>query len=87
MQAAATAVEYASYGTLAISMLPCKIVGLELFGVLQMAHINVGNMDNVNTLLTPLMGMKGVHGYSMNMGEEKPKSRLLQSSSYTPGRV
>lgn len=87
MQAATTAVEYASYGTLALSVLPCKIVGLELFGVLQMAHINVGNMDNVNTLLTPMMGMKGVHGYSMNLGKENSKSRLLQSSSYTPDRI
>lgn len=87
LQSVTTAVEYASYGTLALSMLPCKIVGLELFGVLQMAHLNVGNMDNVNTLMAPLMGMKGVHGYSMNLGEEKAKSRLLQSSSYTPGRV
>lgn len=69
LQGLTTAVEYASYGTLALSMLPCKIVGLELFGVLQMAHLNVGNMDNVNTLMTPLMGMKGVHGFSMSMGK------------------
>ena len=88
LQSVATAVEYASYGTLALSMLPCKIVGLELFGVLQMSHLNVGNMDNVNTMMTPLMGMKGVHGLTMDMGKESTnKSRLLQSSSYTPGRV
>jgi hypothetical protein len=49
--------------------LPCKIVGLELFGVLQLAHINVGNMDYVNTMMTPLMGMKGVQGFTMNMGQ------------------
>ena len=55
MRGFAKAVQYASYGTLALSALPCKIVGLELFGVLQLAHISTGNMDNVNTMLTPLM--------------------------------
>jgi hypothetical protein len=60
--------EYASYGTLIASAVPSKIVGLELFGVLQLAHINIGNMDNVNTMMTPLMGMKGVHGFTMNLG-------------------
>lgn len=60
-------------------------MGLELFGVLQMAHINVGNMDYVNTMMTPLMGMKAVHGFSLNLGKEE-KKRLLQAS-YTPSRV
>lgn len=87
VQGLTTAIEYASYGTLALSILPCKIVGLELFGVLQMAHLNVGNMDNVNTLMTPLMGLKAVHGLSLNMGQESSKHRLLQSSAYTPDRV
>ncbi len=63
-----TAVQYASYGTLAVSALPCKIVGLELFGVLQLAFLSTGNMDNVNTMLTPLMGMKGVQGFALNLG-------------------
>ena len=48
-----------------LTALPCKIVGLEWFGVLQLAHLSVGNMDKVNTLLTPIMGMKGVHGMSV----------------------
>jgi cysteine-rich repeat protein len=68
VRALAKTVEYASYGTLALSALPCKIVGLELFGVLQLAYLSTGNMDNVNTMLTPLMEMKGVQGFSMNMG-------------------
>ena len=80
----AQAVEYASYATLIASALPCKIVGLELFGVLQLAHINVGNMDQVNTMMIPLMGMKGVHGFAFNVGNEK--KRMLQTS-YTPSRV
>jgi hypothetical protein len=87
MQTLTTAVEYASYGTLIASALPCKIVGLELFGVLQLAHINVGNMDYVNTMMTPLMGLKGVQGFTANLGQENKHSRLLQASSYTPSRV
>lgn len=73
LQEVTKAVEYASYGALILSALPCKIVGLELFGVLQLAHINVGNMDYVNTLMTPLMGMKGVHGFTLGLGQEKSK--------------
>lgn len=69
MQVLTNAVEYISYGVLALSAVPCKIVGLELFGVLQLAHINVGNLDNVNMLITPLMGLKGVHGFTANIGK------------------
>jgi hypothetical protein len=87
IQKLAKTVEYASYGTLIASALPCKIVGLELFGVLQLAHINVGNMDYVNTMMTPLMGMKGVHGLALGLGSESKKSRMLQVSGYTPSRV
>ena len=49
---------------MAASAVPAKVVGLELFGVLQLAHLSVGSMDNVNPLLTPLMDMKSVHGFS-----------------------
>jgi hypothetical protein len=35
---------------------------------LQLAFINVGNMDYVNTMMAPLMGMKGVQGFSMSLG-------------------
>ena len=55
--------EYGSYGVMAASAIPCKVVGLEMMGVLQLAHLSVGSMDNVSPLLTPLMDMKGVHGY------------------------
>ena len=55
---------------MAASALPCKIVGLELFGVLQLAHLSIGNMDNVNTMLTPLMGLKGVHGPTVKLNDK-----------------
>ncbi len=45
-------------------------------------------MDNVNILMTPMMGMKGINGYSMDLGNDS-KKRLLQSSSQsiTPERL
>ena len=87
MKGLTDAVEYASYGTLALSAFPCKIVGLELFGVLQLAFINVGNLDNVNTMMTPLAGLKGVHGFKADLGQDPAPSRLLAAVSDAPARV
>ena len=67
MEGLATTVEYASYGTMMVSMLPCKIVGLELMGVMQLAFLSIGNMDEVNTMLTPFMAMKGVQGLTLDL--------------------
>lgn len=50
-----------------MSMLPCKIVGLELIGVLQLAFFAMGSIDSVNIMLTPLLGMKGVNGLNIGM--------------------
>jgi hypothetical protein len=46
-------------------------------------------MDNVNILMSPMMGLKGVNGFTLNMGSDPSKSRLLQAStqSLTPSRV
>lgn len=84
------AVEYASYAALIVSALPAKIVGLELFGVLQLAFFSVGNMDNVNTLMAPMMGMKGVNGLNLDLDDKEKtqrEKRRLQSSALTPNRV
>lgn len=71
--------EVASYTVLLLSLLPGKIIGLELMGVLQLAYFCVGSIDEVNLLLAPLMKMKIVNGYS---------SPLLGSSSHSlPRRV
>lgn len=87
MKGLTDAVTYASYGTLALSALPCKIVGLELFGVLQLAFINVGNLDNVNTMMTPLAGLSGVQGFKADLGQDPASSRLLAAVSDAPSRV
>jgi len=52
-------------------MLPGKIIGLELFGVLQLAYFSVGSIDSVNVLLSPLMNMKGLNGYSQPISHSK----------------
>jgi hypothetical protein len=47
-------------------------------------------MDNVNTMLTPLMSMKGVHGLNIDIDdkEKTPNQRQLQTgSALTPERV
>jgi hypothetical protein len=50
--------KYASYGLLILTAIPCKIVGLELFGVLQLSFFTLGNMDSINLMLTPLLELK-----------------------------
>lgn len=39
------ALEVISFVTLLIALIPGKIIGLELFGVLQLAFFTLGNMD------------------------------------------
>jgi hypothetical protein len=73
------AVEYTSYGVMALSVFPAKVVGLEMIGVIQLAFFSLGSMDNVNMMMSPIMGMKGINGYAMSMGKDPSKSRLLQS--------
>ena len=44
-------VKYLSYVALIFSAVPAKIVGLELFGVLQLSFLTLGNIDHLNPLL------------------------------------
>lgn len=88
MQSYLKFVEYGSYGVLILSALPAKIVGLELFGVLQLAFFSIANMNDVNTLLAPISEMKGVNGLNLDIdNSERTKNRLLQSTALTPERV
>ena len=70
-------IEYSSYGVLILSALPCKIVGLELFGVLQLAFISLGSIDNINLMQSPLAKIKGVNGLNLDIGGDST-ARLLQ---------
>jgi hypothetical protein len=69
VESIAEAIEYSSYAVMALSMAPAKIVGLELFGVLQLGHLSIGNLDEVNIMMSPLLKMKGVQGFSLSLGE------------------
>jgi hypothetical protein len=79
MKKLAAVMEYGSYTTMALSALPCKIVGLELTGVIQLSFFSIASMDNVNIMMSPMMGMKGINGFSMEMGKDPPKKRMLQT--------
>ena len=72
------AVEYSSFGVLLLSALPCKIVGLELFGVLQLSYISLGSLDNINLMQSPLKLLKATNGYSLDLGHDMTTARLLQ---------
>jgi hypothetical protein len=65
LMGASSAVLYMSYGVLIMSALPAKIVGLELFGVLQLAYISLGSIDQLNVMLAPLLALQGSNGLSM----------------------
>jgi len=79
-------VQYTSYGVLFLSMLPCKIVGLELFGVLQLAFISLGSLDNINLMQSPLKKLKSTNGLNLDIGQDEKSKRLLQTF-YTTERI
>jgi hypothetical protein len=81
-------VEYASYGVLALSVLPAKIVGLELFGVLQLAFLGLGSIDHLNPLEASLTKLSASNGYNFKIDQDEPhNSRLLQTTSRTSNRI
>jgi hypothetical protein len=55
---------YISYAILGIGLICDKIVGVELFGVLQLAYLSMSNLKYVQPLLPPLMNMLLVNGYN-----------------------
>jgi hypothetical protein len=48
------------------SLVSVKIVGLELFGVLQLAYFNLADNEYVNLYLSPLLDWKYLNGYNIN---------------------
>lgn len=55
---------YTSYGLFFLGMFCDKVIGVELFGVLQLAYLCVSDINNVQPLLSPLMNMSIVNGYN-----------------------
>ena len=62
------AVEVLSYFILFSCLLNCKIVGLELFGVLQLAFIDLAAYDFININLSPLLDFKSFNGVNVLLG-------------------
>lgn len=54
-RAALMAGQALSYAILAGGMFCDKIIGVELFGVWQVAFFSISNIDNVQPLLSPLL--------------------------------
>lgn len=47
--------QYIGYSVLLASLLSCKIVGLELFGVLQLSYFSLAEHSFLNVYLAPLL--------------------------------
>jgi hypothetical protein len=62
-------VVYASYGLLIISALPGKIVGLELFGVLQLTFLSLGTIDHLNPLQASLTKLSSTNGLTLKLDD------------------
>ena len=45
----------------------CKIVGLELFGVLQLAYFTLSSHDFLNLYLSPLISFKTFNGLNLKL--------------------
>jgi hypothetical protein len=46
-----------------------KVIGVELLGVLQLAHLSVSDLNGVHPLLSPLMDLSKVNGYNPDLLE------------------
>jgi hypothetical protein len=76
MQTVYQAAVYTSYGLFFLSVFCDKVIGVELFGVLQLAYLCVSDLNNVQPLLSPLMNMSIVNGFNpsiMDVHKDLPK--------------
>ena len=74
-----------SYVILFSCLLSCKIVGLELFGVLQLAFIDLAAYDFVNINLSPLLGLRSFNGVNVRLNQENssPPSHISEMGIYS----
>jgi hypothetical protein len=81
-------ITYASYGMLALSALPAKVVGLELFGVIQLSFLSLGSMDHLNPLHSSFTKLSFSNGFRMKLDKKEPtNSRRLQTTASTSNQV
>lgn len=66
----ANALEIITYVIFFLSMIPCKIIGLELIGVIQLAYFSLAQQENINVLLEPFMKMNEINGFNADWIKE-----------------
>ena len=71
--------EIATFVIFFLSLIPAKINGLELIGVLQLAYFSLAQQQNINALLEPFMTMKIVNGFNPSI--------LTENKSILPDQV
>lgn len=54
-----------------LGLLTDKVIGIELFGVLQLAHLVIADMTFVMPQLSPLMNLSMVNGFNPSLTEDK----------------
>lgn len=64
------ALQVISYVILITSILSCKIVGLELFGVLQLSYFTLSSHDFLNIYLRPLTSFRTFNGLNVGVVNE-----------------
>lgn len=65
------ALEIITYVIFFLSMIPCKIIGLELIGVMQLAYFSLAQQENINVLLEPFMKMNEINGFNADWLKEE----------------
>lgn len=64
------------------SLISIKIVGIELFGVLQLAFFNLADNEFVNLYLSPFQSWKYFNGYNVDL----PQHNTFESTTI-PQRI
>lgn len=70
MESLVLAFEIMSYINLLLSLFSCKIVGLELFGVLQLAYFSLSSHTFLNIYLGPLVKLRAMNGINVGLVKE-----------------
>ena len=58
-------IEYSSWVVMIFSVFPCKIIGLELMGVLQLNYLSLSSVNTLNPLMSSFASLSSVNGFKM----------------------
>lgn len=62
---------FSGYAILGVSLFSAKIIGLELFGVLQLSYFALAEQSFLNLYLAPMLDFKLVNGFNMAILNEQ----------------